>query len=151
MTDIVDTKTRSRMMAGIRAKDTRPEMSIRRGLFRCGYRYRLHVSGLPGKPDMVFPKYQAVVLVHGCFWHRHGCHLFKWPGSRKVFWKEKLNANRQRDRGNIRRLNKAGWRVLVIWECAIKGKKDNELDLVITKASRWLRKGKSDSEIAGLR
>lgn len=151
MTDTVDAKTRSRMMAGIRAKDTRPEMAVRKGLFRYGYRYRLHVSGMPGKPDMIFPKYRAVVLVHGCFWHRHDCHLFKWPGSRKEFWKQKLIANKQRDRKNIQRLRKAGWRVLVIWECAVKGKKGNELDLVIRKASRWLRNGMPAMEIAGSR
>ena len=89
MIDVVDKATRSRMMAGIRGKDTKPELVLRRALHHLGLRYRLHVSGLPGRPDMALPKYRAAIEVQGCFWHRHKCHLFKWPLTRKDFWRKK--------------------------------------------------------------
>ena len=107
-------------MSGIRGEDTRPELIVRRGLHARGFRYRLHDRKLPGKPDLVFPGPKAVILVHGCFWHGHGCHLFKWPASRIEFRKEKISGNRERDAGNLARLRDAGWRVLVIRECALK-------------------------------
>lgn len=106
------------MMSGIRGKDTRPELLIRRILFASGFRFRLHRRDLPGMPDIVLPKYRAAIFVHGCFWHMHeGCRYAKLPSSNEQFWHEKLGSNRERDRKNINLLMEAGWRVLVVWEC----------------------------------
>lgn len=149
MTDIVEAAVRSRMMAGIRGINTRPEVLIRHGLHRYGFRYRLHSSSLPGKPDIVLPCHHAVVLVNGCFWHGHDCHLFRWPGSRKDFWKTKITRNRCRDDEVRHQLIAAGWRVLVIWECALKGKQRRPLEEVLKKARKWIRKGRRWHEIRG--
>jgi DNA mismatch endonuclease (patch repair protein) len=109
-------------MALVRGKDTKPEMRVRSLVHRLGYRYRLHVSALPGRPDLVFPKLHRVLFVHGCFWHRHlGCSLARLPKSRLGFWVPKLTENRRRDLGNIARLRRAGWKVCVIWECQLGG------------------------------
>lgn len=111
------------MMSGIRGKDTKPEIVVRRLLYRSGFRYRLHRKDLPGRPDIVLPKYRTAILVHGCFWHGHAdCHLFRLPGSRTEFWKEKIAGNKVRDRRNLLLLHQSGWRTLEIWECALKGK-----------------------------
>ncbi|MFZ5562349.1 MAG: very short patch repair endonuclease [Pseudomonadota bacterium] len=119
--DIVSKDVRSRMMAGIRAKNTRPELTVRRLLHAAGVRYRLHRKDLPGAPDIVLPKYQAVIFVHGCFWHQHqGCALAKMPASNRAFWETKLLGNRERDRASIDRLRAQGWRVLTVWECATR-------------------------------
>ena len=150
MTDIVDRQSRSRMMSGIRGKDTKPEMVIRKALFRQGFRYRLHDARLPGKPDIVFPKYRAIILVNGCFWHRHDCHLFKWPKTRREFWKNKITGNVERDRKNLAKYREQRWRVLVIWECALKGKHRIAEDKVIIRAAKWLRSGTQDLEIVGI-
>lgn len=138
MTDVVDRKTRSRMMAGIRAANTKPEIIVRRMLHFRGFRYRLHGKDLPGKPDLVLPKYRSVVFVHGCFWHCHGCHLFKWPKSREKFWEDKLTGNKQRDQKAIENLITAGWRVLVIWECGLKGVSAESLTRLIDQAESFL-------------
>lgn len=120
MVDVVDKATRSRMMSGIKGKNTRPEMMVRRYLHGRGFRYRLHVKGLPGTPDLVLPKYRAVIFVHGCFWHQHqGCRYATIPKTRKEFWLEKLAANRCRDLANETKLGALGWRVLTIWECEV--------------------------------
>jgi DNA mismatch endonuclease, patch repair protein len=120
MTDVVDKATRSRMMSGIRGKDTAPEYLVRRYLHAHGLRYRLHVKDLPGKPDLVFPKYGLVLFVHGCFWHRHNrCKYATTPASNRKFWNEKFDANVARDKKVVRKLKKSGWRVLLIWECEI--------------------------------
>ncbi len=138
MADVVSQQKRSRMMAAIRGKDTKPEMEIRKALHRQGFRFRLHNRKLPGKPDLTLPRYKAVIFVQGCFWHRHDCHLFKWPGTRIDFWKEKINANAKRDQENIAALVESGWRVLEIWECALKGKHRLKLDEVISFTTSWL-------------
>jgi DNA mismatch endonuclease (patch repair protein) len=150
MTDIVTSSVRSRMMAGIRATNTRPEIVVRHGLHRHGFRYRLHASGLPGKPDVVLTRHHAVVLVNGCFWHGHHCHLFRWPHSRKDFWKKKITRNRCRDTEVREALSQAGWRVLVIWECAIKGREKRPINDVLDEAADWIRKGGQWHEIRGL-
>ena len=103
------------MMAGIRGTNTKPEMAIRRGLHALGFRYRLHGPKLPGRPDLVLPRYRAVVFVHGCFWHGHACNLFRWPSTRQDFWREKIEGNRDRDRDTVERLEAAGWEVMVVW------------------------------------
>ena len=137
MVDVVDSATRSRMMAGIRARNTKPEILIRSLLHRQGFRFRLHVRYLTGKPDMVFPRYRAVVFVHGCFWHGHDCPLFKWPGTRPEFWREKIGRNQNKDNQTRTTLITAGWRVGVVWECAIRGA-GRDLDGVIRRLADWL-------------
>ena len=123
MADVVDRQTRSRMMSGIRGKDTRPEMLVRRALFAAGFRFRLHRADLPGSPDIVLPGRRVAVFVHGCFWHMHaGCRFAKLPSTRPGFWKVKLEGNVARDRRAVEALVGSGWRVLVIWECATRGK-----------------------------
>lgn len=121
MTDIVNSETRSRMMAGIRGKDTKPELVLRRSLHALGFRYRLHVKGMPGKPDIVLPKHDAVILVQGCFWHRHqGCRYATTPSTRRDFWTAKFDANVARDAVVRSALLEAGWRVATVWECALR-------------------------------
>lgn len=122
MADIVAPEVRSRMMAGIGPKDTKPEMLIRRSLHAMGWRYRLHDRKLPGRPDLVFPGRKAVMLINGCFWHGHDCHLFRWPSTRVDFWYEKIGGNVRRDIAQRDQLLSAGWRVCDVWECALKGK-----------------------------
>lgn len=149
MTDVVDTATRSRMMSGIRGKDTKPEKLIRSGLHRLGFRYRLHGKDLPGKPDLVLPKSKAVIFVHGCFWHFHDCHLFKMPSSRSDFWRQKLARNRERDGEHSAKLTELGWRSLVIWECALKGKERLGDEAVIAKVVDWINSDAGNDEIRG--
>jgi DNA mismatch endonuclease, patch repair protein len=118
--DVVDSDTRSRMMAGIQGANTAPELFVRRALHALGLRYRLGGCGLPGRPDLVFPKYRAVVFIHGCFWHRHDCGYFKWPKTNPAFWREKLEGNVARDKRVVAQLKSAGWCVLTIWECEVR-------------------------------
>ena len=118
MSDVVDRATRSKMMAGIRGKDTRPEIVVRRFLHSQGFRFRLHHPKLPGKPDIVLPRHRAIVDVRGCFWHCHeGCRFYVQPKSNAKFWRNKLRLNVERDARNVAALEAAGWRVLVFWEC----------------------------------
>ena len=149
MADIVSRQDRSRMMAGIRGKNTKPEILIRRGLHRLGFRFRLHDQMLPGKPDLVLAKHRAVILVNGCFWHAHGCPLFKYPSTSRSFWKQKLERNRDLDARNVARLRADGWRVLVIWECSIKGRNRLGDENVLSKASTWLYSNRQSGEIRG--
>jgi len=148
--DVVDSITRSRMMSGIRGTNTRPELLIRRGLHCRGFRYRLHDRKLPGKPDMAFAAFRSVIFVNGCFWHGHECHLFKWPATREEFWRQKICRNRDKDRENREALRSAGWRILTIWECAMKGRYRRSIDNVHNLAAEWLRSGVGDSEISNL-
>lgn len=121
MTDTLSKLQRSERMGLIRGKDTKPELLVRSITHRLGFRYRLHVSSLPGKPDLVFPKRHKVIFVHGCYWHRHpGCALARLPKSRLDFWTPKLTQNRERDLKNISRLRRARWSVCVVWECEIQ-------------------------------
>lgn len=123
-------------MASIRGKDTRPELSLRSALFAVGFRYRLHVRGLPGSPDLVFPKYRAVLFVHGCFWHRHdGCRYTTSPKSNEDFWRLKFEGNVNRDARNVALLREQGWRVAIVWECALK----RSVDEVAHAAGMWLQ------------
>jgi DNA mismatch endonuclease (patch repair protein) len=122
------------MMSGIRGKDTRPEMIVRRALHAAGFRYRLHVKTLPGKPDIVLPKYRTVIFVHGCFWHGHDCKYFKWPKTRPEFWKEKIEKNIQRDCKSYQILQEDRWRVITIWECEIKNETiEKIIDTIISE------------------
>lgn len=139
MADVVSPEKRSQMMAGIKGKNTKPEMLMRSALHRLGFRYKLHGKGMPGKPDMVFPKYKAVLFVHGCFWHGHSCHLFKWPSSRPEFWHTKINRNREVDRESTAKLEQMGWRVGVVWECAVRGRAKLPFTDVVESVGKWLQ------------
>ena len=125
--DVHGKKTRSYNMSRIRGKNTKPEEEVRKYLFSQGFRYRKNVSDLPGKPDIVLPKYKTVIFVNGCFWHRHDCHYFVWPNTRAEFWKNKITGNVERDKANTRKLTEAGWRVIVVWECLLKDDRDRTL------------------------
>jgi len=136
-------------MSGIRGKNTKPEMIIRQALHKKGLRYRLHAKNIAGKPDLVFPKYNAVILVHGCFWHGHNCHLFKWPKSRSEFWHDKITGNQVRDKTITKKLTKLGWRICTIWECSLKGKEKLPLEETIDKIDLWLKSATLTLEIRG--
>ena len=121
MVDVVDPATRSRMMAGIRGKNTRPEMLVRQFLHGHGFRYRLHAKNLPGSPDIVLPKWMVAIFVHGCFWHRHeGCRYSTTPASNAERWLSKFEENVARDQRNTRELVSAGWAVIILWECGLR-------------------------------
>lgn len=149
MADVVDAATRSRMMAGIRGKDTQPEMILRRGLHARGFRFRLHDRRLTGSPDLVFPGHRAAVFVHGCFWHGHACPLFRLPATRQEFWRAKIEGNAARDEAAEAALLADGWRVLTIWECALKGRGRLPVEAVLDHAAEWLVNGLAQETIAG--
>jgi len=149
MADIVNRATRSRMMSGIRGKDTKPEIFLRKGLFSRGFRFRLHDRRLPGKPDIVFPRYSAVVLAHGCFWHGHDCPLFNWPTSNVKFWRTKIEKNREVDAEARSSLEHLGWRILTVWECSLKGPTRIPPERLLDEATEWLKRGSDNREIKG--
>ena len=148
MVDIVDAATRSRMMSGIRGRNTKPELLIRSLLHRRGFRFRLDARDLPGRPDIVLPRYGAVIFVHGCFWHGHDCPLFKWPQTRPDFWREKIGRNRANDERSRAALLAAGWRVGVVWECALRGA-NRDLDGVLQRLVDWLHSDVSELDERG--
>lgn len=128
--DIVDPQKRSKMMSGIKGKNTKPELLLRSALHKLGYRYRLHVKELPGKPDLVLPKHKTVIFVHGCFWHQHpGCKYAYMPKSNIDFWQKKLAGNTERDKKHHSQLLATGWNVVTIWECEIKNLLENTAQL----------------------
>lgn len=133
MVDVLTAEQRRLNMSRIRGKNTKPELLIRSALHRRGLRFRLHRRDLPGTPDIVLPKRRAVIFVHGCFWHGHGCHLSKIPQTRTAFWTKKIEQNRLRDRVAEQRLKDDGWRVVVIWECLLRGPKKLTVDTLIDK------------------
>jgi DNA mismatch endonuclease (patch repair protein) len=134
------------MMAGIRGKDTMPELELRRALHARGFRYRLHAKGIPGRPDLALQKYGAVVFVHGCFWHRHaGCRFTTNPSTRPEFWQAKFSSNVLRDKMVRGTLLSAGWRVATLWECALR--KPQQVALAVELLNKWLRSGDLELEI----
>lgn len=137
MVDVVDKATRRRMMSGIRGRDTKPELLLRKALHHLGFRYRLHVKDLPGKPDIVLPRFHAVIFVHGCFWHGHNCRYFKWPSTRPEFWRNKVSTNSANDARSTGLLRASGWRVATVWECATRGKTTKVIALA-SEVGRWL-------------
>lgn len=149
MADIVPADVRSRMMAGIRGTNTKPELLLRKSLHAQGFRFRLHDPALPGKPDIVLPRYRAIILAHGCFWHGHDCHLFKWPSTRPEFWQTKIARNRDVDACTETALAEAGWRQAIVWECALKGRTRLPLEDVISACAEWLRSDRQRIEIRG--
>ena len=147
--DVVSPQKRSKMMSGIRGKNTKPEIIIRKALHKEGFRYKLHSRNLPGKPDIVLPRHKAVIMINGCFWHGHDCHLFKWPASRPDFWKNKIKENRNRDLKNLHQLGSNGWRIMVVWECSIKGKNKLPFDQTIDLIKNWILVGNDYVELKG--
>lgn len=136
------------MMAGIKSRDTKPEIMVRKALLAAGVRFRLHLSGLPGRPDIVLPRKRIAVFVHGCFWHKHaGCKYAKLPSSRQDFWREKLGRNVERDRENVDALVGLGWRVLVVWECATRMK--GAENLLPSALATWIDGGETRGELSG--
>lgn len=136
-------------MSGIRGFDTKPELFLRKGLHGRGFRFRLHDRKLPGCPDLVFRGAKAVLFAHGCFWHGHDCPLFKWPRNRADWWRAKLTRNRENDERTSARLAEAGWRVGVVWECALKGPGRLPPEKVLNACAGWLRSEKRRLEIRG--
>ena len=146
MVDVVSPADRSRMMAGIQGKNTKPELLVRRMLFASGYRFRLHRRDLPGAPDIVMPGRKVAIFVHGCFWHLHqGCRYAKMPATRPDFWKAKLEANVERDRRAVKKLQALDWRVLCVWECSTR---DTQAAAGLQATmSGWIEGSKSLGEI----
>lgn len=137
------------MMAGIRSQNTRLEMALRQGLHSQGFRFRLHDRKLAGTPDLVFAKHQAVLFAHGCFWHGHDCHLFKWPKTRAAFWRAKIARNQAANARALSLLQLLGWRTCVVWECAIKGRTALPGDAVIVACADWLAGGQQSLDVRG--
>lgn len=149
MADVVSAAVRSRMMAGIRGKNTNPELLLRKGLHARGFRFRLHDKALPGSPDIVLPRYRAVIFAHGCFWHGHDCHLFKWPKTRDEFWRAKIARNQEVDAKAEATLMKTDWRYAVIWECALKGRTRLPIEDVLASCAAWIQSDAPRLEIRG--
>jgi len=149
MTDVHNRAQRHRNMSAIRSKNTQPEMLIRRGLHARGFRYTLHHRKMPGHPDIVLSKHRAVIFIHGCFWHGHECPLFRWPASRADFWKTKILRNRDLDIRAARELERVGWRVLTIWECALRGPGKRPLAEILDQTESWLRSESQRKAIQG--
>jgi DNA mismatch endonuclease (patch repair protein) len=149
MVDVLTAAQRQLNMSRIRGRDTKPEMLIRRGLHARGLRYRLCVKDLPGRPDLVFPRYRAVIFVHGCFWHGHNCPMFKLPTTRQDFWKKKIEQNRAHDVQNVLALRTNGWRVLIVWECSLKGTARKKYDIVLDTCVNFLQGDIAEISVAG--
>ena len=146
MADIVDAATRSRMMSGIRSRNTKPEKLVRSFLHRHGFRFRLHVRELPGKPDIVLPRYRAVIFVHGCFWHGHNCPIFRMPKTREEFWSRKIARNQANDFRASGGLLLTGWRVGTVWECALR-QAEKDTETLLHPLLGWLRGKEQTIEI----
>jgi DNA mismatch endonuclease, patch repair protein len=149
--DILSPEERSKVMSRIRGKNTKPEQVIRRGLFAKGFRFRLHDRRLPGKPDLVFPRYRTVIFVNGCFWHGHDCSLFRRPSTNSEFWDAKIQRNRDNDLKNVALLVERGWKVINLWECAIRGKKSQDVAAVLEALAERIGKDFTEkiSSVAG--
>lgn len=150
MADVLTKEQRRLNMSRIGYRDTQPELTLRHGLHRRGLRFRLHSKDLAGKPDIVFPRFRCVILVHGCFWHLHDCPRFKWPVTRQQFWREKIERNRQRDRVVLDELTETQWRVQIVWECALRGTHRRPLEEVLDLCEAFVRnEDQSFSEVSG--
>ena len=137
-------------MAAIRSSNTAPELLVRKALFRLGFRYRIATKNLPGRPDIVLRRYHAVIFIHGCFWHGHWCPKYRLPKSNGFYWAEKIHRNKVRDHDTLEKLLDAGWRVAIVWECAIKGPKhENRLARTVEQIAGWLNGTESELEVPG--
>lgn len=151
MTDVLTPAQRRLNMSRIRGRDTKPELQLRHGLHAAGLRYRLHPPELPGRPDIVFPRHHAVILVHGCFWHGHDCHLFRMPATRAEFWTTKIRRNQERDERTRRTLLEEGWRVLTVWECAMKGPHRRDMPDVLARCLGFVNSTSRSGTLTGRR
>ena len=149
MTDVHTKIIRSKNMAAIKGKNTKPEIKIADALRKRKIKFKTHLKDLPGNPDFVLKDFGAVIFVQGCFWHEHHCHMFKWPLSRTEFWKEKIHKNFLRDKRNERLLKQEGWWILKIWECTLNGKKKMDFDVLMDKVENWVRYEKCNKSISG--
>lgn len=147
--DVLTVEQRRLNMSRIRGRNTKPELLLRRGLHARGLRFRLHRRELPGRPDIVFPRFRAVVFVHGCFWHGHGCHLFAMPATRPEFWREKIGRNAERDGRVVAALRASGWRVLTVWECALRGRDRLAPDAAVQAVEDFLRSAAAATQVRG--
>ena len=146
MVDVVSAGTRSLMMAGIWGKNTKPEIEVRKALHSLGFRFGRSNAVLPGKPDIVLPRWKVVVFVNGCFWHWHGCRFSKLPASNKDFWFAKLSTNRERDVRVLAQLTETGWRVVTIWECSLRNRQpDNTFNSEMLGVAQWIRESPAES------
>lgn len=149
MADVLTPEQRRHNMRRIRGRDTKPEMLLRRGLHAAGLRFRLHARDLPGRPDLVFPRHRAAVLVHGCFWHGHNCPMCRLPATSPEFWARKIEGNRARDRRTTEALARAGWRVMTVWECSLRGPARRPLGDVLARCAGFIRSGGDRAELEG--
>lgn len=151
MADTLSPKERSRLMARIRSRDTKPEMYVRKSVWREGFRYRLHPRTLPGKPDLSLAQYKVAIFVHGCFWHQHGCAKTSRPSSNREFWNRKLDGNVARDARNRAALQALGWTVLTVWECSLEEGTANALGVLKRlRAMRSIENDRSDGRPAAI-
>ena len=147
MADVHSSIIRSKNMRAIRTRDTAIETRLAEQLAGLGFSYRVQDKSLPGRPDFVLDCHQAIVFVHGCFWHHHHCHLFKVPATRTAFWMEKIDGNVERDKRSVAELSAAGWKVLIVWECALRGKTKLEAEALGSRLEEWLFAGQGNAEI----
>ena len=150
MTDVFDAKTRSAVMRAVAGRGTAPEIAVRRLIWSLGGRYRLNRADLPGKPDIVLAGRRLAIFVHGCFWHGHDCPLFRLPATRPEFWRAKIDANRARDERVVNELRRSGWRVLIVWECALRGPGRRSLEDVTVMSRAFLDGGDVELQIPGV-
>ncbi|WP_418502558.1 very short patch repair endonuclease [Flagellimonas sp.] len=151
MTDIHTAEIRRKCMSSIPSKNTGPEKFLRSALHRAGLRFRLHDKSLPSSPDIVLRKYRAVIFVHGCYWHSHGCYKSTIPATRREFWLNKFKTNRERDQRDVKLLLDSDWRVLIVWECALKGKTSMPIEKIASAVDAWLHSSETYREIPQIR
>jgi DNA mismatch endonuclease (patch repair protein) len=149
MVDVLTPAQRQFNMSRIRGRDTKPELVLRHGLHAAGLRFRLHAPELPGRPDLIFPRYKAAILVHGCFWHGHHCPLFRLPATRQEFWSAKITSNQLRDQRTAESLRCAGWRILTVWECSLKGPARRPEHTVLYDCVAFVRSHRKHARITG--
>lgn len=148
--DIFTKEKRSKIMSAVRGKDSKPEIKLRKALFRNGFRYTVHVKTIDGKPDIYLKKYNAVIFFHGCFWHGHNCRAGTLPKTKTEFWKNKITSNKKRDLKVINNLKENGFRILIVWGCSLKGKGENRFDCTVKKIIEWLKSDIDISEVSNV-
>ncbi|MGV3346240.1 very short patch repair endonuclease [Enterobacteriaceae bacterium LUAb1] len=147
MADVHSREIRSKNMRAIRSSDTAIENRLAQLLQQMGFSYRVQDRSLPGRPDFILDDYQVIIFVHGCFWHHHHCYLFNVPETRTAFWMEKINSNVLRDEQHSRTLSETGWRVLLVWECALRGRKKLDDNALTDRLEEWICAGTGNAEI----
>lgn len=151
MADSLTKTGRSELMSKIRGRDTKPEIFIRNIIYSAGFRYRLHAKGIPGRPDIVLRRWKTLIFVNGCFWHGHDCHGTRRPKSNRKFWNAKIKRNIERDTDNLAECRRLGWRVLVVWECALRGKSRWAEERLARQMSAWIERDAKHVSIKQIR